>query len=198
MSLNRFLSWRYLIAAGLAALAIITAVTLFLPEKASAQALVVKSPICAGCEITASEITPRKVSASLLPSGSLDSPNQAVGQVAVTKLEPGTVIQKSLLLKNTVTDLEAGEIAFSLVLEDPAAASFAKAGQMVEIWGAGDSGEGELVAADVRVLGVELPQESLLSTADTDTVAYLAAPEDEARRVIAAKTKYKLSFVLRG
>ena len=69
---------------------------------------------------------------------------------------------------------------------------------MVEIWGAGDSGEGELVAAGVRVLGVELPQESLLSTTNADTVAYLAAPEDEARRVIAAKTKYKLSFVLRG
>ncbi len=197
MSINRFWNWRYPLAAGLAILAVFVVVTLFLPEKTDTTVVVVKHEVCAGCEITAKDVGLSTLAPSGVPRDHYQKADRVIGKTAAVKLSAGTVLQPALLVENAVEDLRTGEVAFALEVSDPAVAGFSKTGQPVEIWCSGGNVDGELLASNARVVGVKAVSESFLGTGNSASIAYLAAPEDEARRVIAAKADYDLSFVVR-
>lgn len=197
MSINRFWNWRYPLAAGLAILAVFVVVTLFLPEKAAATVVVVKHEVCAGCEITAKDVGLSALAPSGVPRDRYQNTDRVIGKTAAVNLSSGTVLQPALLVENAVEDLRTGEVAFAVEVSDPAVAGFSKTGQRVEIWCSGGNVDGELLASNARVVGVKAVSESFLGTGNSASIAYLAAPEDEARRVIAAKADYDLSFVVR-
>lgn len=184
-------------AAGLAILGLFVAVTLFLPQKDTAKTLVVKHEVCAGCEITARDVGWKTLAPTALPATHLQQAEAAVGKTAAVNLSPGTVLQPSLLVENAVEDLRPGEVAFALEVDDPALAGFSKTGQTVEVWSSGSSLDSELLATNVRVAGVKAVSQNFLGTGNSNAIAYLAAPETEARRVIAAKRDSDLSFVIR-
>ena len=196
--MNRFWNWRYPLAAGLAIMAVFVVVTLFLPEKAGASVVVVvKHEICAGCEITAKDVRLSTLTPSAVPQDHFQKADRVIGKTAAVNLSSGTVLQPALLVENAVEDLRTGEVAFAIEVSDPAVAGFSKTGQPVEIWCSGGNVDGELLASNARVVGVKAVSESFLGTGNSAAIAYLAAPEDEARRVIAAKADYDLSFVVR-
>ena len=197
MNSSRFWNLRYPVAAGLAVLALFVGVTLFVPEKASATVLVARHEVCAGCAITAKDVVSRAVSPAALPAEHFEDVAAVVGKTAAVGLSAGTVLQPSLLIENAVKELRPGEVAFALEVTDPAVAGFANAGQAVEVWGAGALDGNTLLASHARVLGTQNVKESFLGTGNSAAIAFLAAPEDEARRVIAAKSESELSFVIR-
>lgn len=197
MSMNHFWNWRYPLAAGLAVLAVLVVVTLFLPEKSGINAVIVKNEVCAGCAITAKDVKISTLSAAGIPRDHFQKTNHVIGKTAAVNLTAGTVLQPALLVENAVEDLRTGEVAFAIEVSDPAVAGFSQTGQPVEIWCSGGNRDGELLATNARVVGVKAVSESFLGTGNSASIAYLAAPEDEARRVIAAKADYDLSFVVR-
>ena len=153
MSINRFWNWRYPLAAGLAILAMFVMVTLFLPEKAAATAVVVKHEVCAGCEITAKDVRLSALTPSAVPQDHFLKADRVIGKTAAVNLTSGTVLQPALLVENAVEDLRTGEVAFAIEVSDPAVAGFSKTGQPVEIWCSGGNVDGELLASIARVVG---------------------------------------------
>lgn len=185
-------------AGALAALALIVGATLFLPHSGEVKALVVRAPICAGCEIKARDLRERQVQRSALPQHYYLQATEVTGKKAAVALEPGTVMQPSLLLENSLADLAPGEVAFALSVEDPAVAGFSQTGQIVEIWSSNPNTENQLLATGVRVLGMEAAKDSLLGATSSKAIVYLGASEEAARKVVAAKSSQDLAFVLRG
>ncbi|MCI6585426.1 MAG: RcpC/CpaB family pilus assembly protein [Mobiluncus sp.] len=198
MKFKRFWNWRFPLAGALAALALAVGVTIFLPQKSHTAALVARSEICAGCEITAREVQVRGLDPRAVPEKYLAAPQDVEGRKAAVALEAGTILQPSLLLENSMGDLREGEVAFALSIDDPAVAGFSQTGQTVEIWSSEPQTENQLLATGVRVLGVEASKDSLLGTSQSKAIVYLAANEESARKVVAAKDEHSLSFVLRG
>lgn len=124
MKFKRFWNWRFPLAGALAALALAVGVTIFLPQKSHTAALVARSEICAGCEITAREVQVRGLDPRAVPEKYLASPQDVEGRKAAVALEAGTILQPSLLLENSMGDLREGEVAFALSIDDPAVAGF--------------------------------------------------------------------------
>lgn len=198
MRFNRFWNWRYPLAGFLAALALIIGVTLFLPRTTTVSTVVVRSQVCAGCEVQAKDLQQARLTPGAVPATSLRSIDEAAGKTAAVALTPGTVVQPAFLLQDSLKQLHPGEVAFTLEMKDPSLQGFSQTGRSVEIWCGGDSQNNQLLATDARILGVKSGKESLLSTSSSPDIIYLASSEESARRVIAARSDYDLFFVLRG
>lgn len=200
MNTQRFWRWRFPLAAALAALALLVGVSVFVPKTKGVSALVVRQAVCAGCVIPDSALQVKTVSASALPQDYLKTSREASGRTASVALSPGTVMQEGFTVETGVRDLKTGEVAFTLETTNPEVMGLSHSGLRVEIWADGESGvtESQILATDVRVVGVQLPEEGFLSTSAGAATVYLAASEEEARKVISAKSQHQLSFVLRG
>lgn len=197
MKFKRFWNWRFPLAGALAAVALVVGATMFLPHNEKTRVIVARVPICSGCEISPHDIQERGVDASSLPRNYFVKPVDVQGKKSAVSLEAGTVMQPGLLLENSLGDLQPGEVAFALSVDDPAVAGFSKTGQIVEIWSSDVDTDNQLLATGVRVLGTEATKESLLGTSNSKAIVYLAASEESARRVVAEKSKHELAFVLR-
>lgn len=198
MRFKRFWNWRFPLAAASAALALVVGATIFLPRPAGTRALVARVPICAGCEINPKDLRERRLDPGALPQHYFVQAGEVAGKKAAVALEPGTVVAPGLLLENSLADLAPGEVAFALSVEDPAVAGFSKTGQIVEIWSSSPSVDNQLLATNVRVLGMEAAKDSLLGATSSKAIVYLGDSEEAARKVVAAKSSHDLSFVLRG
>lgn len=198
MKFTRFWNWRFPVAGSIAAVALIIGAGMFLPSHGKNTAVVARNFICAGCEITARDLRKSSVDGGVLPKNYYTDAPVVVGKKAAVALEPGTVMQPGMLVENAFNDLKPGEVAFALSVDDSAVAGFSKTGQVVEIWASNVNMGSQLLATGVRVLGIETAKDSLLGTGGAKNTAYLAAPEESARKVVGAKSTCDLSFVLRG
>jgi len=158
----RVLAWRYryVIAAGLLALALVSLAEQVRPPPPGPPVLVASRDLPAGVPLTREDLT-----ATPLPLETAGLAAEAVGRVPVIAVPAGLPIAESMLLGPGLADhAPPGTVVAPVHVADPAVLSLLRVGDRVELYAPGEYGQGaELVTSGVWVLAVDAPAgESLL------------------------------------
>ena len=187
---------RVLLACGLAAASVATALTAVAPAPTpTTPVLVAARDLVGGAELLPDDLVLRQLPASLVPDGALDDRIGTVGRLVVGPVRAGEPLTDVRLLGAGL--LPAGaDVAAPVRVAEPATAALVQAGDLVDVLSAGaDGGVGAAtVATGVRVLSVprtgDDPGEGALLV--------VAAERTTAGRLAAAAVTGRLSVVVHG
>ena len=190
---------RGLLAAGLAAAAVATALPQLAPQPVAGTAVLTAArDLVAGAALEADDVVPVELPAHVLPSGALPAGADVLGLRLAGAVRRGEPLTDVRLLGSGLLGPEharAGLVAAPVRLADPDGAALLRAGDRVDVLAApadGGAGTAPLVATDVVVLAVPA------GTADLDgALVVLATRPGTAGRLAAAGVSSRLSVVLR-
>jgi pilus assembly protein CpaB len=187
---------RVLLAAGLLAAAVATALPLVAPEPpASTSVVVAAHDLAAGSPLSETDLASVALPLSAVPDGALTDRAAAVGRLlagAVRRGEPLTDVRVvgSALLEGATT----GTVATPVRLADPAAAALLRAGDRVDVLAAVEAAPvAAVVAPDVEVLAVP----AAVADSGEGALVVVATSPAVAARLAAAAVSARLSVVVR-
>lgn len=186
---------RALLAAGLTAGAVATALPVLAPAPApTVTVLAAGHDLAAGSPLTAADLTAIAVPRSLAPDGVLTATESAVGRVVAGPVRRGEALTDVRLLgSGLLTDV--GLVAAPVRLADAATATLLHAGDRVDVLATPIDGTGPAltVAAALQVLAV--PE----AGADGEgALVVLAAAPEVASKLAAAAVRSRLSITVLG
>jgi pilus assembly protein CpaB len=188
---------RALLAGGLAAGAVATALPILAPEPAPTLLVVAATrDLQPGTPLTAGDVAAVAVPVALAPVGALTDPDEAVGRSVAGAVRRGEALTDVRLLGAGLVR-RAGLVAAPVRLADPATASLLRAGDHVDVLAApadGRPGPATTVAAGLEVLAVPPG-----SPGDPDgALVVLAATPGVAARLAGAAVGSRLSVTVLG
>jgi len=189
---------RWLLAGGLAAAAVATALPTLAPSPApGTTVLTAARDLTAGTALTAADVNRVELPSGLVPAGAL-SPGEAVeGRLTAGAVRAGEPLTDVRLVGPGLLALHAddGLVAVPVRLADPASTALVRPGDRVDVLAAGSSPDGppvaSVVAAAVRVLAAPPPSEDL-----DGSLLVLATPSATAVRLAGAAASSLLSVVV--
>ena len=184
---------RAVLAAGLTAAAVATALPVLAPEPARAFAAVAAAhDLVPGRPLTSADLT--TVALAALPDGALTAVDEVVGRAVAGPVRAGEALTDVRLLGSGLVRAP-GLVATPVRLADPATASLLRAGDRVDVLAAPTDGavaEAVTVAAGLEVLSVP-------ATADGEgALVVLSATPAAAARLAAAAVGARLSVTVLG
>lgn len=194
---------RWLLAGGLAAAAVATALPSLTPTPAPATTVLAAAhDLAAGTALTAADVSSVALPTGSVPDGALPDAEQVVGRLlagAVRRGEPLTDVRLvgPALLASLGAAASGGDlVAVPVRLADPASAALLRPGDRVDVLAAATSPDAPptaaVVAAAAPVLAVPPPSADL-----EGALVVLATPAGTAARLAAAAVSSRLSVVVR-
>jgi Flp pilus assembly protein CpaB len=197
--LRRALSrYRTLLAAGLAAGAMASALGVLAPRAEAGVSMVTAArDLPAGTALVADDLRATRSPRALVPSGALHFGSEAVGRVLAAPLRRGEPVTDIRLAGAALVPPQlTGLVAAPVRLADAASAALVTAGDHVDVLAAGTArggpAEAQVVAVDAEVLTVP----AAVQDGDGALVVVAATPAT-ARRLAAAAVSSRLSLTLR-
>lgn len=184
---------RAVLAAGLTAAAVATALPVLAPEPARTFAVVAAAhDLVPGRALTHADL--RTVSLSTLPDGALTAVDEVLGRAVAGPVRAGEALTDVRLLGSGLVRTP-GLVAAPVRLADPATASLLRAGDRVDVLAAPTDGavtEAVTVAAGLEVLSVPVADDG------EGALVVLAATPPAAARLAAAAVGSRLSVTVLG
>ena len=184
---------RAVLAAGLTAAAVATALPVLAPEPARTFAVVAAThDLVPGRPLTTADLT--TVALTALPDGALTTVGDVVGRAVAGPVRAGEALTDVRLLGSGLVRTP-GLVATPVRLADPATASLLRAGDRVDVLAAptdGSVAEAVTVAAGLEVLSVPAADNS------EGALVVLAATPSAAARLAAAAVGSRLSVTVLG
>jgi len=190
---------RWLLAAGLVAAAVATALPVLAPAPAPGTAVLTAAhDLAAGAAVRAEDLAVVRMPAGLVPEGALADGSAAVGRLvagAVRAREPLTDVR--LVGPGLLAALGLdGLVAVPVRLADPAAAALLRPGDRVDVLAASTGADGPPAAAVVAAAAPVLTVPEQAEGAEGALVVLAAAPA-AAARLASAEVSSRLSVVVR-
>lgn len=190
---------RGLLAAGLAAGAVATALPVVAPDPAAGtEVLAAARDVAAGAVVRAEDLAVVALPPDLVPDGALLPGADVVGRLAAGALrarEPLTDVR--LVGPGLLASLGVdGLVAVPVRLADPAAAALLRPGDRVDVLAASTAPDGPPAAAVVAAAAPVLAVPEATAAAEGALVV-LAAPPSTAARLASAEVSSRLSVVVR-
>ena len=190
---------RWLLAAGLVAAAVATALPVLSPTPpAGVSVLTAAHDLAAGTALTDADVARVSLPSELVPTGALAGGEQVAGRFAAGPVRAGEPLTDVRLMGPGLLALlgQDGLVAVPVRLADPAAAALVRPGDRVDVLAAGTSPgappTASVLAAAAPVLAVP-PADGDLEGA----LVVVAAPVTTATRLAGAATSSRLSVVVR-
>ena len=187
---------RVLLACGLAAGSVATALPTLAPTPPATTAVVaVARDVRGGAVLTAEDLTTVALPSELAPAGALSEPADAVGRSVTGPVRAGEALTDARLLGSGL--LGAGpEVATPVRVAEPATAALVRAGDVVDVLAAAPEGgmAAATVVSAVRVLSVPLAGDD----SGEGALLVVAATRSAAARLAAAAITGRLSVVVHG
>jgi pilus assembly protein CpaB len=190
---------RSLLAAGLAAGAVASALSVVAPRaEAGISVLVAARDLPAGTALEAADLRPVLLPRALVPAGVLTAAAQATGRLLAAPVRRGeTLTDIRLAGTQLLGGLPDGLLAVPVRIADAAAAALLSSGDRVDVLAATTSPGGPstalVVAADAAVLAVP----SAVESGSEGALVVLATTPAVAARLAAAAVSSRLSITLR-
>lgn len=188
---------RALLAAGLTAAAVATALPVLAPTPAAtSRVLAAGRDLPTGATLTAGDLVPLSLPRAAVPDGALTTSAAAVGQVLAGPVRRGEALTDARLLGAALVTGGPGVVAAPVRLADPATAALLHAGDRVDVLAAGTDAAAPTsavaVAAGLQVLAVPAADQP-----DGDgALVVLAATPATAARLAAAAVRSRLSVTV--
>lgn len=191
---------RGLLAAGLAAAAVATGLTVLAPTtEPGVPVLTATRDLAAGMPLTAEDLVATTMPRALVPSGALTEMAGAVGQFVAGPVRRGEPLTDVRLLSSGLLDRGAGgggaaEVAVPVRVAEPAVAALVRAGDRVDVLAAAPEAgpAAAVVATGVRILSVPV----LGDDTGEGALLIVAASRSAAARLAASAVTGRLSVVL--
>ncbi|MGC5025203.1 SAF domain-containing protein [Tsukamurella sp. DT100] len=189
----RTLTARRTVAAALAVLALIVAVT-SRPSGPQEQVLVAARELGPGGRLTAEDLAVRTVPAELAPQDALAGPDDAVGRSVTGPVGAGEILTgRRVLTDRTAGYIRPGSRLVPVSLQDAATMDLLRAGDVVDVVAQRKDDSPAVLARSATVAVAAAPQ----ATRQQARTAMLAMSESEAHAVAAAALSSPLSVVFR-
>ncbi|TWS18904.1 flagellar biosynthesis protein FlgA [Tsukamurella asaccharolytica] len=189
----RTLTARRAVAAVLAALALVIAVT-SRPSGPQAQVLVAARELGPGGRLSGDDLAVRTVPAELAPQDALTGPDDAVGRSVTGPVAAGEILTgRRVLTDRTAGQIRPGARLVPVSLHDPATMDLLRAGDVVDVVAQRKDDSPAVLARSATVAVAAAPQAGRQQA----RTAMLAMSESEAHAVAAAALSSPLSVVFR-
>ncbi len=189
----RTLTARRTVAAALAVLALIVAVT-SRPSGPQTQVLVAARELGPGGRLTGEDLAVRTVPAELAPQDALTEPDDAVGRSVTGPVGAGEILTgRRVLTDRTAGHIRPGSRLVPVSLQDAATMDLLRAGDVVDVVAQRKDDSPAVLARSATVAVAAAPQ----ATRQQARTAMLAMSESEAHAVAAAALSSPLSVVFR-
>lgn len=153
------------------------------PAPPGRSALVVRTPLPAGSQITASDVRPARLPTDAIPSDVITDLAQIRGRATRIALPAGTALSTALLTSSDLQrHLPAGFVAMPVVLE-PGVSAIAQSGQWVSLYGLVDQGT-TLLAERALVLQINAPADSALDITGAERYIDAVVAIDQQRATV--------------
>lgn len=152
-----------------------------------------------GAELQAGDLTVAEYPPGLVPAGSLDDADAAIGRVLAAPMNAGVPLTAATLLGAASSGGAEGSMLMPLRFADPSAAVLLQPGSRIRVFAApleGLGGDAELLLESAWVASVSQEDAAAL-TAGGGTVVTVAVSPEEAS-VLASASGTPLSFALIG
>lgn len=192
---------RALLAAGLTAAAVATALPILAPTPAPTVTVVTAlHDLAPGSALTAGDLLVVALPRALAPAGVLTSVGTAVGRVVAGPVRRGEPLTDVRLLGSALLTSGPGTVAVPVRLADPATAALLHAGDRVDVLAAATDATGPAATSAVTVAsGLMVLAVPDSGQADGDgALVVLAAPPAIAARLAAAAVRSRLSVTVLG
>jgi pilus assembly protein CpaB len=190
---------RALLAAGLTAAAVATALPVLAPTPpATTLVLTAGHDLSTGSALTTGDLVPVALPRALVPDGALTSDDLAVGRVLAGPVRRGEPLTDVRLLGSALVTGGPGVVAAPVRLADPATVALLHAGDRVDVLAAATDATGAGAAAAVAVAsGLQVLAVPAAGPSDADgALVVLAATPATAARLAAAAVRSRLSVTV--
>jgi Flp pilus assembly protein CpaB len=191
---------RALLAAGLAAGAVATALNVLVPARdPGVVVLVADHDLAAGTALVAGDVRTAQVPRELAPAGAVAAAADVVGRVLAAPMRAGEPLTDVRLAGAALLSPgSSGVVAVPVRIADAASAALVTAGDRVDVLAAAASPDGppyaQVVAADAKVLAVP----TAVQDGGDGALVVVAATPAVASRLAAAAVSSRLSLTLRA
>lgn len=185
---------------GLAAILVAAAVWLVAhpgndEQAATVPALAAAHPLSGGSQIQRAGLTVVHVPGRLLPTGALETVDQAAGQTLVTDRPQGAILTRSDLLSTPRAG--PGQALTAIRISDPATLAMLRVGQSVRVVLAGDGLETETLAPSAVVRSMLNDSSGSNSLSASGEVAVVVSTDpDSAARIATRSTSQGIGIVM--
>lgn len=188
---------RALLAAGLTAAAVATALPVLAPTPApTAVVLAAGHDLPSGATLAPADLVPLALPRAAVPDGALTASATAVGQVLSGPVRRGEPLTDARLLGSSLVPAGPGVVAAPVRLADPATAVLLHAGDRVDVLAAGTDAAAPASATAVAT-GLQVLAVPAAGQADGDgALVVLAATPATAARLAAAAVRSRLSVTV--
>lgn len=187
---------RALLAAGLTAAAVATALPTLAPAPAATRQVVTAGhDLLPGASLTATDLVALDLPRNAVPEGALTTLGSVLGRVVAGPVRRGETLTDVRLLGAALLTNTTGLVADPVRLADPATAALLHAGDRVDVLAAPT--EGPLVGALTVASGLQVLAVPVMTSSDGDgALVVLACTPDVATRLASAAVHSRLSVTV--
>jgi Flp pilus assembly protein CpaB len=190
---------RALLAAGLAAGSVATALGVLAPHARAGVAVIVATrDLPAGTALAAADVRSAELPAGMVPGGALTAAHQATGRLLAAPVRRGeTLLDVRLAGPQLLAGLPGGLLAVPVRVADGASVALLSAGDRVDVLAAGTAAGGPAYATVVAVDAAVLAVPTAVDAGGEGALVVLATTPSVAARLASAAVSSRLSITLR-